>query len=98
MGTVAISVLTTLIIVAIFFYVAPSEASDQWNVCRNVGNGACSLQPSDMNPQLGKVLGTFASKKEGCDEASALHTSDSADTTKCFDYTINTRDICGKAG
>jgi len=69
-----------------------------WQVRRNTGNGACSLQPSDSQPLLGTLLSTKPTKKEACQDAKMLKTDDAADTSKCFTYTINTVALCKAEG
>jgi hypothetical protein len=69
-----------------------------WNLRRNVGNGACSVQPSDSMPQLGAFLATHPTRKETCEDAKARKTDDAADTNKCFAYTNGTINECKSDG
>ncbi len=74
-----------------------ASASD-WQVRRSNSSGTCSLQPSDSQPPLGKLLATKPTKKEACEAAKSLKTEDATDTDKCFDYTPNTVNLCRPEG
>lgn len=85
------------IILAQMVCLTPLIAAD-WQVRRNSGNGACSLQPSDSQPPLGTLLATKPTKKEACESAKALKTDDASDSSKCFTYTNNTVALCKAEG
>lgn len=78
-------------------FLCTADAAD-WQVRRNTGNGACSMQPSDSQPALGILLTTEATKKGACQDAKMLKTDDPADTTKCLTYTNNTVALCQAEG
>ena len=91
--------LTQLFVLATAFTACFSPAyTADWQVRRNTGNGACSLQPSDSQPILGKLLATKPTKKEACTAAKDLKTDDQADTNKCQTYTNNTVTLCHAEG
>ena len=69
-----------------------------WQVRRSNTSGACSLQPSDSLPPLGKLLSTKPTKREACQDAKMLKTDDATDTDKCFSYTPNTVTLCHNEG
>lgn len=73
-------------------------SSGDWNLRRNTGNGACSVQPADSMPQLGAFLAKHPTRKAACEDAKARKTDDAGDTTKCFTYTSGTKDACKKDG
>ena len=90
---------TQLFVVATAFMACISAANAaDWQVRRNNGNGACSLQPSDSQPILGKLLATKPTKKEACTAAKELKTDDQGDTNKCQTYTNNSVAICHAEG
>ena len=68
-----------------------------WDLRRNVGNGACFVQPSKSS-SVGVLLKTHPTRKAACEDAKARHTDDAADTSKCFTYTTGTKDECKKEG
>jgi hypothetical protein len=76
----------------------PSWSSGDWNLRRNTGNGACSVQPTDSSPQLGEFLARHPNRKTACENAKARHSDDASDKTKCFAYTQGTKDECKKDG
>lgn len=69
-----------------------------WSLRRNQLNGACSVQPADMQPPLGLLLATHPSRKEACQDGQIRKTDDFADSTKCPTYTIATAAACHKEG
>ncbi len=69
-----------------------------WQVRRSNSSGTCSIQRSDSQPPLGKLLSTKPTKKEACQECRSLKTEDPGDSKKCFDYTPNTADVCHAEG
>jgi hypothetical protein len=75
-----------------------ASPSDEWNLRRNTGNGACSVQPADSAPQLGTLLATHPTRKAACQDALTRHTDDASDTSKCFAYTKGTKDACKADG
>jgi hypothetical protein len=75
-----------------------ASSSGEWNLRRNTGNGACSVQPVESMPQLGAFLAKHPTRKAACEDAKLRHTDDAADTTKCFTYTSGTKDECKKDG
>jgi hypothetical protein len=68
--------------------------SSEWNLRRNVGNGACSVQPAENTSQLGALVATHPSRKEACEDAKTRHADDASDKNKCTGYTNNTKDEC----
>jgi hypothetical protein len=89
----------TILVTAISFIpVGQSLPSSDWNLRRNTGNGACSVQPADSVPQLGAFLAKHPTRKAACEDALARHTDDASDTTKCFAYTNGTKDACKADG
>ena len=73
---------------------APTAPASGWNLRRNVGNGACSVQPAENTSQLGGLLATHPSRKEACEDAKARHADSASDKDKCTAYTNNTKDEC----
>lgn len=86
------------IAIVLCVFATSAQSSSDWNLRRNTGNGACSVQPADSAPQLGAFLATHPTRKEACEDAKARKTDDAADTTKCFTYTSGTKDACKKDG
>jgi hypothetical protein len=85
-------------IVFVFVISSGIVADAGWQVRRNIGNGACSLQPADASPIGGSLLITKPTKREACEAAKSLKTDDAADSTRCFDYTPNTMALCHAEG
>lgn len=71
--------------------------SSDWDLRRNVGNGACFVQPSESSP-IGRLLEKHPTRRAACEDARSRHTDDAADATKCFTYTSGTKDECKKEG
>jgi hypothetical protein len=88
----------TLIGVILIAPAVTSGTSGEWNLRRNTGNGACSVQPADSLPQLGAYLAKHATRKAACEDAKSRKTDDAADTTKCFAYTAGTKRECKAEG
>jgi hypothetical protein len=86
-----------VVVVANLFFVAGASSSSDWDLRRNVGNGACFVQPSDSSP-IGQLLKKHPTRKAACEDAKARHTDDAADTSKCFTYTTGTKEGCKKEG
>jgi len=68
--------------------------SSEWNLRRNVSNGACSVQRAENTSQLGALLAAHPSRKAACEDAKARHADDASDKNKCTAYTNNTKDEC----
>src|SRR5437870_13727596 len=75
-----------------------ASAASEWNLRRNSGNGACSVQPADRPVQLGEFLAKHPTRKTACEDARSRHTEDALDKTKCSNYTINTAEQCKADG
>lgn len=73
---------------------AQTAPSSEWNLRRNVGNGACSVQPAENASQMGALVATHPSRKAACEDAKARHADDASDKNKCTAYTNNTKDEC----
>ena len=74
---------------------APQTApTSEWNLRRNLGNGACSVQPAENASQLGALLSTHRSRKAACEDAKARHADGASEKDKCTAYTNNTKDEC----
>jgi hypothetical protein len=69
-------------------YVMPTRAfADDWLIARSSTSGSCNVQLETSRPYLGVPLnGRYPTRKAACQQASALKTSDPADSNKCFDY------------
>lgn len=87
-----------LVAMSFGFATIASSSSGEWNLRRNTGNGACSVQPVDSMPQLGQFLAKHATRKEACEDAKSRKTDDAADTAKCLTYTNGTKDECKQDG
>lgn len=83
---------------AAFVASTASASAADWQVRRATTSGVCSIQSSDSQPTLGQLLTSKPTKKEACEAAKSLKTSDAADSSKCFDYTPNTRSFCQGQG
>jgi hypothetical protein len=88
---------TVIGLVAVSLSLMSAAAAGDWDLRRNVGNGACFVQPSESSP-VGALLKTHPTRKAACEDAKARHTDDAADTSKCFTYTNGTKDECKKEG
>src|SRR5262249_37381533 len=73
---------------------APTAPSSEWNLRRNVGNGACSVQRAESASQLGSLLSAHPSRKAACEDAKTRHADDASNKDKCTAYTSNTKDEC----
>jgi hypothetical protein len=73
-------------------------SAGDWNLRRNSGNGACSVQPADSMPQLGQFLANHPTRQAACQDAQSRKTDDASDTSKCFTYTPGTKEECKKDG
>jgi hypothetical protein len=73
-----------------------SASADEWLVRKNRGNANCSVQlaSSGADPAPNSVS-THATRKEACEAAKALATSDAK---SCAGYTPNTVAECKKEG
>jgi hypothetical protein len=91
LGTTIVAVLANL------FFVLGASSSSDWDLRRNVSNGACFVQPSDSSP-IGALLKTHPTRKAACEDAKTRKTDDATDTSKCFTYTTGTKDECKKEG
>ena len=89
-------ILTAIVATNLLLAVGASS-SGNWDLRRNVGNGACFIQPSDSSP-IGVLLKTHPNRKAACVDAKARHTDDPGDTSKCFGYTTGTKDECKAEG
>ena len=72
-----------------------SSSAGEWDLRRNVGNGACFIQPADSSP-IGRLLQRHPSRVAACEDAQSRHTDDAADANKCYTYTSGTKDECKK--
>lgn len=89
---------TILAVVAASVFLGAASPSGDWDLRRNVGNGACFIQPTQSSPVGGELLKTHPTRKAACQDAQARRTDDAGDKTKCFTYTNGTIDECKKEG
>jgi hypothetical protein len=89
--------LGTIVVLAVNLFFSAGPPSANWDLRRNVGNGACFVQPSDSSP-VGELLKTHPTRKAACGDAKARKTDDAGDKTKCFTYTTGTKDECKREG
>lgn len=78
-----------IVIAVNLFSAGGVSAAGNWDLRRNVGNGACFIQPSDSS-SIGRLLKTHPTRKAACDDAKARRTDDIGDMNKCFGYTDGT--------
>jgi hypothetical protein len=84
--------------IVICLFTMKAWSSGDWNLRRNTGNGACSVQPADSMPQLGAFLAKHPTRKAACEDAKSRKTDDAGDATKCLTYTSGTKDACKNDG
>jgi len=85
------------IVAANLLLAVSASSSGNWDLRRNVGNGACFIQPSDSSP-IGALLKTHPNRKAACEDAKARRTDDPGDASKCYGYTTGTKDECKAEG
>ena len=69
--------------------------ADNWLIARSTSSGSCNVQLETSRPILGVPLaGRYLARKEACQHARDLKSSDATDSTTCFDYTAGTVTGC----
>jgi hypothetical protein len=82
---------------AMMFILEPvyAFAADKWLIARASTSGACHVQLETSRPILGVALeGRYSSRKEACEAANKLKTSDPSESKKCYAYTKGTIADC----
>ena len=82
---------------SILFVLEPVHtfAADKWLIARASTSGACHVQLETSRPILGVALeGRYSSRKEACEAATKLKTSDPSESKKCYAYTKGTIADC----
>lgn len=85
-------------VILIALWHQPAMAVD-WQVRRNVSNGACSVQRADSQPPLGRLLSQHPNRPTACKEAGARYApNEPGNTEKCLEYTRGSRMECKADG
>jgi len=68
-----------------------------WQIRRGNSTRGCSIQRADSRPPpLGKLLTSKPNVREACIAGRSLRSKNANDTSRCFNYTPNTRRLCAR--